>query len=53
MAKKGVTTTIQESKGKFTIPIPMAIVNLTDIEKGDKFLWNLDGGDITIKVVKQ
>lgn len=50
MSKKGITTTVQESKGKYTTPIPMAIVNLADIDKGNTFVWSLDGDKITIKV---
>lgn len=52
MPKKGLETTAQESKGKFTTPIPMALINLKGIEKGDKLLWSLDGEKIVVKVVK-
>jgi hypothetical protein len=52
MTDKGLSTTAQESKGKFTTPIPTALVNLLGIEKGNKLVWNLNNGEITIKVVK-
>jgi hypothetical protein len=52
MPKKGITTTLQESKGKYTTPIPMAIVNLADLDKGNTLVWSLDGDKITIKVRK-
>lgn len=52
MTDKGLSTTAQESKGKFTTPIPTALVNLLGIEKGTKLVWNLNNGEITIKVVK-
>lgn len=41
MTSKGLTTTVQESKGKYTTPIPMALINLLGIEKGDTFVWNI------------
>ena len=50
MIVKGLNTTVQESKGKFTTPIPKALVNLLGIEKGNKLVWNLKNGEITIKV---
>jgi hypothetical protein len=52
MGKKGLSTTVQESKGKFTTTIPMGIVHLKDIEKGDKLLWSLDNDKIVVKVRK-
>jgi hypothetical protein len=52
MTDKGLITTVQESKGKYTTPIPTALVNLLGIEKDNKFIWNLNNGEITIKVVK-
>jgi hypothetical protein len=52
MTDKGLSTRAQESKGKFTTPIPTALVNLLGIEKGNKLIWNLNNGEITIKVVK-
>lgn len=36
MTDKGLSTTVQESKGKYTTPIPTALVNLLGIEKGNK-----------------
>ena len=47
---KGLNTTV-ESKGKYTTPIPMGLINLLGIKKGDTFIWNLDNGKITIIVV--
>jgi len=44
MTDKGLSTTVQESKGK--------LINLLGIEKSDTFIWNLDNGKITITVVK-
>lgn len=41
MTSKGLVTTVQESKGKYTTPIPMALINLLGIKKGDTFIWNL------------
>ncbi len=52
MIDQGLSTTVQESKGKFTTPIPTALVKLSGIKKGDTFIWNLDNGKITIAVVK-
>lgn len=51
MMDKGLSTTVQESKGKYTTPIPMGLINLLGIKKGDTFIWNLDNGKITITVV--
>ena len=50
--RKGLMTTVQESKGKFTTPIPMGLVGLLGIQKGDKFNWTLREGGIQIQVVK-
>jgi len=52
MARKGLKTTVQESQGKYTTPIPTALVNLLGLEKGNKLLWNLNDGDVRIEVVK-
>ena len=52
MPGKGLMTTVQESKGKFTTPIPMGLVGLLGIEKGDKLNWTLDDGHIQIQVVR-
>ncbi len=52
MANKGLSTTVQEFKGKFTTPIPMGLINLLGINKSDTFIWNSDNGKITIKVMK-
>lgn len=43
-------TTIQEVKGKFTVPIPSAIVKLKGIEKGNKIRWTIEGDKITIAI---
>ena len=53
MVSKGLKTTVQELNGKFTTSIPTALVNLIDLEKGDKLFWCLNGTDIKIEVVKQ
>jgi len=52
MTDKGLITTVQESKGKYTTPIPTALVNLLGIEKGNKLIWNLGNGEIFIKIAK-
>lgn len=52
MTSKGLITTVQEYKGKFTIPIPMGLINLLGINKKDTLVWHLDNGRITIKIVK-
>ena len=52
MTNKGLSTTVQESKGKFTTPIPMGLINLLGIKKSDTFIWNLDNSKIIITVVK-
>lgn len=52
MVNKGLSTTVQESKGKFTTPIPMALINLLGIKKGDIFIWNLNNSELIVKVVK-
>ena len=52
MTSNGLRTTVQESKGKYTTPIPTALVNLLGIEKGDKLVWNLNNGNIALDVVK-
>jgi len=41
MTSRGLITTVQEYKGKYTTPIPMALINLLGIKKGDTFVWNL------------
>ena len=50
--EKGLVTTVQESNGKFTTPIPMGLVRLLGIKKGDKFIWNLYDSNIAIRVAK-
>lgn len=52
MTSKGLITTVQESKGKFTTPIPMGLIKLLGIKKSDTFVWNMDNGKITITVTK-
>jgi len=52
MAGKGLMTTVQEVKGKFTTPIPMGLVGLLGLEKGDRLKWTLRNGDILVQVVK-
>lgn len=52
MTGKGLKTTIQESSGKYTTPIPTALVNLLGIQKGDKFMWTVENDKIVLKVVK-
>ena len=52
MTGKGLKTTIQESGGKYTTPIPTALVNLLGIQKGDKFMWTVENDMIVLKVVK-
>lgn len=52
MTSKGLSTTVQESKGKYTTPIPMALVNLLGIEKGNKLVWNLNNDEIILNIVK-
>ena len=49
---KGLKTTVQESKGKYTTPIPMSLVNLVGIEKGDKLNWTITDDGLSVKVVK-
>jgi hypothetical protein len=41
MTSRGLITTVQEFKGKYTTPVPMALINLLEIKKGDTFIWNL------------
>ncbi|SFM67562.1 hypothetical protein [Methanolobus profundi] len=45
---KGLKTTVQESSGKYTAPIPTDLVNLLDLNKGDKFMWKMEDKKITI-----
>lgn len=54
MIDTGLSTTVQESKGKYTTPIPTALVKLFKIKKGNKLIWNydFDNNQITIQVVK-
>lgn len=52
MTGKGLITTVQESKGKFTISIPMGLIKLLGINKGDTFVWHMDNGNIIINIVK-
>lgn len=49
MTNIGLITTVQESKGKYTTHIPMALINLLGIKKCDTFVWNLDK-DMVIKL---
>ena len=51
MEGKGLRTTVQEYKGKFTTPIPMALVNLLVIEKGDKLNWTIKGDQIRVDII--
>ena len=52
MAPKGLRTTVQESGGKFTTPIPTALINLLGIEKGNELNWTLKAGQICIDIVR-
>ena len=52
MAHKGLRTTVQESGGKFTTPIPTALINLLGIEKGNELNWTLKGGQICVDIVR-
>ncbi len=52
MTGKGLNTTVQESKGKYTTPIPTALVNLLGIEKGNRLNWILKDNQICLEVVK-
>jgi len=49
-AKKGIKTTVQEVKGKYTVPVPSAIVKLKEIEKGNKFVWKIETDKISIEI---
>ena len=49
---KGLMTTVQESKGKYTVSVPSALVSLLEIDKGDKFKWTMNGDGLVIEVVK-
>ena len=49
---KGLKTTVQESKGKYTTPIPTSLINLLGIEKGNKFNWTITDEGLNVKVVK-
>ena len=52
MTNKNLTTTVQESKGKYTTPIPSGLAKLIGLQKGDKFVWNLNEKEIDIKNLK-
>lgn len=58
MTDKYLKTTVQESKGKYTTPIPSGLSKLIGLQKGDKFVWSLDENvdiknlKIRIKIVK-
>ena len=47
----GVSTTVQEVKGKYTTPIPSAIIKLRGIEKSNKLKWSLKG-DVIVVVIR-
>ncbi len=48
--KKGIKTTVQAVKGKYTTPIPSAIIKLKGIEKGNRFLWKIETEKIVIEI---
>jgi hypothetical protein len=52
ITKKYLKTTVQESKGKYTSPIPSGLAKLIGLQKGDKFVWNLSENKVDIKNLK-
>lgn len=50
MKKKGIKTTVQAVKGKYTVPVPSAIIKLKEIEKGHKFVWRIETDRIIIEI---
>jgi hypothetical protein len=50
MTKKGIKTTVQAVKGKYTVPVPSAIIKLKEIEKGHKFVWKIETDKIIIEI---
>ena len=52
MTPKGLRTTVQESSGKFTTPVPTALINLLGIEKGNELNWTLKGDQICVYIVR-
>ena len=59
MTNKNLTTTVQESKGKYTTSIPSGLAKLIGLQKGDKLVWNLSENKVDkenlkfrIKIVK-
>ena len=52
MAPKGLRTTVQEFGGKFTTPIPTALINLLGIEKGNELNWTLRGNQVCVDIVR-
>ncbi len=39
MTRKGFVTTMQKSKGKYTTTVPIGLVKIIGIEKGNKLKW--------------
>lgn len=52
ITKKYLKTTVQESKGKYTTPIPSGLAKLIGLQKGDKFVWNLSENKVNTKNLK-
>lgn len=52
MTNKYLKTTVQESKGKYTTPIPTGLAKLIGLQKGDKLVWNLSENKADIKNLK-
>lgn len=50
MKRKGIKTTVQAVKGKYTVPVPSAIIKLKEIEKGHKFVWRIETDKIIIEI---
>ena len=50
MKRKGIKTTVQAVKGKYTVPVPSAIIKLKEIEKGHKFVWRIETDRIIIEI---
>ncbi len=52
MTNRHIETTVQEVKGKYTVPIPSLLAKLIGLQKGDKLIWNLSENEDDIKNLK-
>jgi hypothetical protein len=52
VTNKCLRTTVQESKGKYTVSAPSGLAKLIRLQKGDKFVQNLSDDKVDMENLK-